>query len=153
MSPWAWLNWLAHASLDDLASVRRLRWGRRTSRAWVNGFLIPLSAELALRSRGDDRLLSDLQRRFLWPLEVRMLNGLGPAVAGPLDLVSLVRTALGDGPGRSAPMPGAYPAPPLGRNLGNGRLNRIAFQILGPASIARRPAPRPSPPPEPEPET
>lgn len=142
---WAWINWLAHASLDDLAAVGRISWNRRQSRAWAGGFLMPLSIELALRSRGDDRQLSDLQRRFLWPLEVRLLNGAGPAVSGPLDMLSLVRTALGDGPGRTAPMPGeGYPAPPLGRNLGNGRLNRIAFQILGPANVARRPARRPA---------
>jgi hypothetical protein len=146
---WAWLNCVARSSLDDLAALDRISWKKRASHSWAHGYLIPLATELVGRSRGDDATLADLQRRFLWPLELRLLKGSGPRVGGPLEMLALVRTALGAGAGRWAPVTGGYPAPPVGRNLGNGRFNRIAFNLLGPASVARRPTRPPQPPPGP----
>lgn len=139
---WAWVNALSRASLDDLVSQPSLAWRQRRSRHWATTFLVPVASELALRCRGSDRELADLQRRFLWPLEARMAAGRGPMGPDPYQLGSLVRTALGWGAGGAAAANG-YPAPPLGRNLGHGRINRIALSILGPASVARRPPPRP----------
>lgn len=140
---WAWVNALSRADLDDLVSLPSLVWRQRRSRTWATGFLVPLASELAMRCRGSDQELADLQRRFLWPLEARMSAGRGPMGPDPYQLGSLVRTALGWGAGGPANTTGGYPAPPLGRNLGHGRINRIALSILGPASVARRPPPRP----------
>jgi hypothetical protein len=140
---WAWVNALSRAGLDDLVAAETRAWRQRRSRMWAASFLVPLAAELARRSRGSDQLLADLQRRFLWPLEARMAAGRGPMGPDPHQLAGLVRTALGWGASGAAPGGGAYPPPPIGRNLGHGRINRIALSILGPASVARRPPPRP----------
>lgn len=145
---WAWVNALSRAGLDDLVSLQSVPWRQRRSKTWAASFLVPLGAELALRCRGSDQDLADLQRRYLWPLEARMSAGRGPMGPDPGQLGSLVRTALGwggDGPSAG----NGYPAPPLGRNLGHGRINRIALTILGPASVARRPPSRPGDPPAP----
>lgn len=143
---WAWVNALSRSGLDDLVALDRLTWRSRRSRAWAGAFLAPLAADLALHCRGNDQTLAQLQRRFLWPLEARMAAGRGPFGTDPSQLEAVVRTALGWGAGRTAALPGGYPSPPIGRGLGQGRINRIALSILGPASVARRPAggsPRP----------
>ena len=138
---WAWVNAVSRASLDDLVRQESLVWHQRHSRTWASNFLAPLASELAMHCRGSDQELAELQRRFLWPLEARMSSGRGPMGPDPHQLGSLVRTALGWGAG--VPTSGtSFPAAPLGRNLGHGRINRIALSLLGPASVARRP-PRP----------
>lgn len=142
---WAWVNSVSRAGLDDLVASDRLRWRSRRNRRWADTFLSPLAADLALRCRGDDAALADLQRRFLWPLESRLARGQGPDVSDPNQLSSLVRTALGWGASRVPSVSGVYPPPPIGRNIGHGRINRIALTFLGPASVARRP-PRPEQP-------
>jgi len=136
---WAWVNVLAHARPEDLATLADpgsvpVGWQVAANRVW-GAVLVPLAAELLVRSAADPLVLRRLQWHALIPLELRLARP-GPTMPGrPDQLVARVRAALNPsttGPGG----PARRPAPAVGRNLGTGRLNRVAFSILGPASVS-----------------
>ena len=134
---WAWVNALAHADPDELTVLARrpgpgMDWRVAANRAWGR-VLPPLAAELLVRADADPAVLRRLQWHVLIPLELRLARP-GPTTPGrPDQLAARVRAALDPVP---SPAPSGRPGPPVGRGLGTGRLNRVAFSILGPASVS-----------------
>ena len=145
---WAWLNLLAHATperLSELAAGDTGSWRGRRARRRASA-LSDLAARILEHAGGDPARLAELQREVLVPFEVGLAGG--PRQA-PVRTGYATWKRIGPVPVATPPTGGSRPpvepAPAIGRNIGSGRLNRMAFAVLGPASVGSSPGPTPAP--------
>ncbi|HZU72468.1 MAG TPA: hypothetical protein VE990_06815 [Acidimicrobiales bacterium] len=122
---WAWINAVAHATPEQLARMAAGdtgRWRRRRARHQARA-LSHLADRMLAYSGANSERLADLQREVLMQFESALAGAPKERpVMAPHRLVSTGRR---------------LPDPVVGRNLGNGRLNRALLVILGPAQVTR----------------
>jgi hypothetical protein len=122
---WAWINTLAHASpeaLARMASGDTGHWRRRRTRRRARA-LSTLAECMLAHAAGDSGRLAEFQQEVLLQFETAL-------AAAPKQRPLLA-------PRRAAPTGHRLPDPVVGRNLGNGRLNRALLVVLGPAQVSR----------------
>ena len=87
-SSWAWVNCLAHASVDDLVGLAEPR--RPAHPAGWAGAVSYLAHEVLTAGRTAEGVVA-IQRAALVPLELDLLAGVTPTPATPGQLVTMVR--------------------------------------------------------------